>query len=412
VIRPPRLTEAVWPRFCFARPTTGCTDLLASTAGQQQAHATFVQFFPRAAVSQRTRQPSPDGCSLPLARTPQDRRASTLPLTEVYSPTSTPSGEVLHQVLCPRRDLTCGFVPNLPSGNLGTTRFAMATTPTTKKLYQHICQGGCCPPRWSEHPSAEEEVRGLNEKTARVPIIHRLCFQDMTWKTRDFTVQEPAMRSLLLKALAGYQDLDPAAARWCFAPPYKPLLHRWDPLQTACDEVIQGGQPGAEAEAARALKVFLKPILASGLDSLERVRRIGRVAWADAWQVLQPGELAVSTMYGVEIVGRIIASEESTVRNPQTGAIDKAWRVILEFVDWNGECSGYRSTQAHIFLYDGYRPVLSLPVFPLSFHEDGDGLRSRLLVRGRKFEKLRGYNFQQYTGFKVTLGRDPQEKMV
>jgi len=169
------------------------------------------------------------------------------------------------------------------------------------KLYRHDCQYNSCPKRWSkfaDHDSAEE---ALEKSTANDPIIHRYEFRGKKWVTKSFTVQNPAMRALLGDALAKYQDFDLELEDWTFKPPYKPIVHRWDALKGLC-----AGAVGTDAEpAANMLMDFLRPILANSVEALARTKATRKVTIGGVWQIFPPGELVMTTFFGLEAACRV-----------------------------------------------------------------------------------------------------------
>ena len=82
----------------------------------------------------------------------------------------------------------------------------------------------------------------------------------------------------------------------------------------------------------------------------------------------------------------------------------------MEYVDWNGENSGYTTTTLTIWEYEGFRRVTALPVFPISFLADSEKAKLTMIERGRKFERLRGYKFMISNGTKVLLETEKPEQ--
>ncbi|KAF4338669.1 Fidgetin 1 [Fusarium beomiforme] len=265
---------------------------------------------------------------------------------------------------------------------------------TDTKLYKHRCSRGCCPDRWSKFPNHKEDQDNLEETTATDPIIHRHTFSDHEWKTESFTIQSPAMRGLLLTVLNKYQDLDLDLEKWTFRPPFMPLVHRWDRLLSLCD--AEGKAPVSEASTQ--LLEFLTPILAPKVDALVKTRKTGNIMFQDLWQIFAPHEFVMTKFYGVEAVCRVTKYK---LIEPSMAPL--YWEVHLEYVDWNGNCSGYANTMIIIKEFAAYRRVTSLPAYPLSFHSSAPAVRKRMIERGRKFEALRGYHFQICSGSKVLL---------
>ncbi|CZR65814.1 related to TOB3 (member of AAA-ATPase family) [Phialocephala subalpina] len=271
---------------------------------------------------------------------------------------------------------------------------AKTSSPTAvTKLYRHDCEYNCCAARWSEFPSTDDDHESLFKRTAKVSIVHRHVFEEKRWVTKSFTINNPVMRQIITKALSKYQDLDMDLEEWTFKPPYEPLVHRWDQLATLRAEM----KDGAEKEAADELINFLTPITASAVEHLAKTRETKKVTFEYIWQILPPGELAVTKLYGVDAVCRVVKYEKTEIRRVPV------WTIHLEYVDWNGETCGYASTKTTITVFNGYRRVTSLPVYPLSFEGNAPEIREKMVKRGRQFEKYRGYHFLTCSGKKVLI---------
>lgn len=322
-----------------------------------------------------------------------------------------------------------GAVPSWPYRAPGGQFPLLITTPPTTDpahvlpLYRHECRSRCCPPRWSEYALPDAEAAALDARAARAPIILRQTYNSdkMTWVIESFTVQDVSMRQLLSAALEGYQDLDLDSAAWTFTPPYKAIVHRWQRLTDLISEVENsGGECGgsdteetdagearamkegtgagtasidktqAGRETASALRQFLTPIVHPAVGACKEARKTGQVAWDNVWQIFPPGELVLMKIAGVQAVGRVVRQKRV---GKQPGYPDPCQEITLEFVSWNGERCGYADVNRRIYRFEGLRKVVGLAVYPLSFADDPTAVETRMIQRGRKFERLRGFHF-------------------
>jgi hypothetical protein len=60
----------------------------------------------------------------------------------------------------------------------------------------------------------------------------------------------------------------------------------------------------------------------------------------------------------------------------------------------------------------GLSRITSLPLFPLSFAQNPDQLKETMAARGRRFQELRGYQFLNYKGVKLSLDDGPKEPVT
>ncbi|OCL09532.1 P-loop containing nucleoside triphosphate hydrolase protein [Glonium stellatum] len=270
-----------------------------------------------------------------------------------------------------------------------------------RKLYRHDCIYGSCQSRWSEFGVIDEEQEDLTKKIVQIPIVHRHTFDEKHWITSSFTIQSGAIKNLLTKALEKYQDLDMELENWMFEPPYRPIVHRWDRLK----ELQANATDPTSKQAADTLMEFLAPILASSVDALSQTRRTGKVSFEAVWQIFPPGELVMTKFYGVETICRVIKYERQEIN------MVPLWVITTEYLDWTGESCGYATTKTTIRCFQGFRRVTALPVYPLSFNDAAVEIKSKMIERGRKFERLRGYHFLTCSGKKVLLEL-PEERPV
>jgi hypothetical protein len=251
------------------------------------------------------------------------------------------------------------------------------------RLYRHDCRYQCCPSRWSEFPSYQDEEDFLNKRTAEIPILHHHIYDNKKWITESFTIQCPVMKDVLRKTLHKYQDLDMDLENWIFLPPYRALVHRWDDLKEVETQLTEP----AEKESAAALIQFLTPVLTSSIESLSQTRRTGKVSFADVWQIFPPGVLALTTIFGVQTICRVVKYEQKVISKAMF------WFITIEYVDWNGQNCGYTTMTKSIPYFKGFTHVKELPVYALSFDEAPDEKRKQMLERGRRFELFRGYHY-------------------
>lgn len=159
------------------------------------------------------------------------------------------------------------------------------------------------------------------------------------------------MRRHLKVALANYHGFDLELKGWTFQQPFSPIVHRWDRLNALCEET----EDHQSKQALEQLMGFLRPVLAPSIDSLVQTRKTGKVDFENLWQIFPPGELAVTSFFGVEAVTRLLRYELI-----QPCGEPPFWQVDFEYVDWNGERCGYESAKTRIKYFSGLKFVTSL----------------------------------------------------
>jgi hypothetical protein len=271
------------------------------------------------------------------------------------------------------------------------------------KWYHHECDE--CPSRWAEFDNVEDEEADLRARTNGVPIIHRHRFYKKHWITESVTVQNPAMREVLRAALANYQDLDLELVNWTFEPPFMPLVHRWEELKAQYTKQDEG----PARTAAATLLSFLAPIVAPSVLSLAQTRRTGKVSFQNVWQIFPPSSIVKTKFYGVETICRVVKYK----KREKDRCHPEGWVIDMEYVDWNGEKSGWTNTTLTIWDFEGQKRVAGLPVFPLEFSPEADAIKARMIERGRRWAQLRGYHYEIANGTKIQLEtEEPQQRPV
>jgi hypothetical protein len=276
------------------------------------------------------------------------------------------------------------------------------STKLVSNWYHHQCEYNSCQARWSEFAVVDDDEEDLLVRSSLIPIVHRHKYVNKHWVTGSITVQDPAMRKVLAEVLHKYQDLDLELENWTFRPPFMPLVHRWDELKGYHKRT----KDPALKNAASALLAFLTPIVASFVLSLAQTRETGKVTFDNVWQIFPPSSFVQTKFFGVDTICRILKYD----KRDEDRCNPPGWVIDMEYVDWNGETTGYTTTQLTIWQFKGFRRVTGLPVFPTSFLSDVEKTKSAMIVRGRRFEQLRGYHYMISNGTKVLLETEKPEQ--
>ncbi|KAK0627316.1 P-loop containing nucleoside triphosphate hydrolase protein [Immersiella caudata] len=203
---------------------------------------------------------------------------------------------------------------------------------------------------------------------------------------------------LLTNIRAGIQLRGP------FEPPYTPLVHRWDRIlnlnkKLASETSSSAGElDGGDkmAKAASELVEFLAPLLSPSISSIAEARDTKQIAFTDFWQILPPGELAMTESLGEKSICRVAYHEGGK-------SSSATLTVTIKTVVWNGWESGFEELTRTIEPYDGLKDITSFDIYPLSYADDVEEVKTKMIARGRKYEKLRGRHFQNYKGPSYTM---------
>ncbi|KAK0667893.1 P-loop containing nucleoside triphosphate hydrolase protein [Cercophora samala] len=273
-----------------------------------------------------------------------------------------------------------------------------------QKLYEIECCCGRCASRLSKHVDVDQERTALEAEVSNIPIIQRHPGPD-EHVTSSITINCPLMRDILTKALENYyQDPDTLTAEnWTFNASFKPLVHRWkkineihESIQALAGDGHDADEVAARKKASNNLIAFLTPLLESSITTFDETLATGRIRHKNLWQIFPAGELVVTKFFGVETLCRV--SRKHTLSSD-----DSSMWVMCEYVDWNGRTTGMKGTWVTIKYFKGRQKVTGLEVYPLSMAVDPEGTKARMLARGKRWEGLRGYRYQQYKGHKIAF---------
>lgn len=287
-------------------------------------------------------------------------------------------------------------VAPLKKDSLGTTKATSVhyQSDLVSNWYQHGCKHSACKEKWSEFDRLKDDFEDLKLHTAQTPIIHRHVSVDGRWTTQNITIQDPAMRTVLGEVLRDYWFLlDCEFRRWTFEPDFTPFVHRWNVLKQLRD--ANSGNATLQ-NAASGLIAFLEPLISESLVSLAQATKTGLIAFKDLPLIFEPGALVQTDFFDAKVICRVVSC------NKALGCVD-LWTIDVEFIDWNGEITGYDSATINIDGYHGQYRVTSLPIFPISFLADPEAAKAEAIERGRKFEALRGYHVKSCNGTKLVL---------
>jgi len=205
----------------------------------------------------------------------------------------------------------------------------------------------------------------------------------------SIVIQSPLLKRALQKVLKDYPGVSPELDEVEFEAPFEPLFHRWD-------ELLEAGRNETSTETRKHIKVLqdiLEPEFEKSRNTLRECRLHGVIKFDSLWVIFKPGDLIYGTVDGRETVMKL---REAEYVQTLVGGLN--FELQCENVDFDGSHFGYGSGDIQIEKFRGTANTKDLPAMPLDLVSDKLSVKERLIARGRKFEKLRGYNFKSYKG--------------
>ena len=86
-------------------------------------------------------------------------------------------------------------------------------------------------------------------------------------------------------------------------------------------------------------------------------------------------------------------------------------KVVCDIIHDDGQQFGFARRVLEIDEYSGTRPIASLPVYPLQYHDDNYGVYSRAVELGKRLVQLPTHSFREISG-RASRRVDPRETDV
>ncbi|KAL1858034.1 hypothetical protein Daus18300_010146 [Diaporthe australafricana] len=296
-----------------------------------------------------------------------------------------------------------------PIGNstrIMTGTEAMNSADELRLYLVDICSPFCpktcpsCKPRWSDLTAETEQARIAALENAN-GIINRISPKAGD-KTVQIDVQSTHMKNVLTSVFDGYPGFYPSLmskdSAWIFRDPFSIFVGRWSQL-------LEYGERATVLDTYQAWVTLidtLTPVVQPTLDAIERIRDTGLISWDDLSLIFPPGKLIIVEQPGA--VRSVVRVKEGT--NVGDGALGTRAHVLkYEYIDWDGETCGLRTSALNILLYAGHKRVgmTELGTMPLEFCPNLEELATELIARGRRWASLMGIGYKQFGGKKVPL---------
>ncbi|KAG0156595.1 hypothetical protein PDIDSM_3776 [Penicillium digitatum] len=155
----------------------------------------------------------------------------------------------------------------------------------------------------------------------------------------------------------------------------------------------------AAAVKAAHLKVLIKYLDTDYADTkktLYPLLEANTITFDLLWALYKPNTIAFTPTYGSTDEPRAFkieyAIKESSFMKGQWYSVDG------RYLEYDGKDYGFGTMSAEVDAFKGARKITSLACYPLKYHRDAEGLRARLIERGKRFVSLRGMNYRFHKG--------------
>lgn len=153
-------------------------------------------------------------------------------------------------------------------------------------------------------------------------------------------------------------------------------------------------------ESQRAiLKVLVKYIDTDYADikkTLYPLVAAGNITFDLIWALWAPGEIAITSTYGVWDEPRCFKVDYANKYNSLSRG--EYYNIEGRYLEYDGKGFGYGEFEAEIDSFKGPRKINSLAAYPLKYHRDEAAIRKHIIARGKRFVETEGMNYKFHKG--------------
>ncbi|KAJ2992830.1 hypothetical protein NUW58_g2038 [Xylaria curta] len=245
---------------------------------------------------------------------------------------------------------------------------------------------------WTAEPPDDlgEAAEGEeSEKYALLVRNKRSSDPRRTLEVDSIVIQSPLLKSVLHHVLKDYPGVTTTLSRLIFSAPFKPFVHRRQQLLAALNDEHDDETKNHMRLLHDVLHRELKDVIAATEDYAKNKV----VTYEHIWTLFQPGCIVYASRFGRSVAVRLVDGQ--FINHQRMGP---CFQLKCDRVDWDGSRFGYDVSPHFITPFEGTTPIVELECFPLSYHPEKEGIKEKLIDRGRRFEMLAGYHYKAYRG--------------
>ena len=151
---------------------------------------------------------------------------------------------------------------------------------------------------------------------------------------------------------------------------------------------------------------YVDEYLGNTMKDVEQMVSQHEISFDAVWALFFPNSLVYShhTNTDQDTVLIVRRSGYDTRRGEDTRYL----KVVCDIIHDDGEEFGFARRNLEIDEYRGTRPIANLPVYPLKYHDDTDGIYSRAVELGKRLVQLPTHSFREI-GDRVSCRVDRRE---
>jgi hypothetical protein len=218
------------------------------------------------------------------------------------------------------------------------------------------------------------------------------------YKVHSIEIHSAPLRALLVDVFSGYDSLLRGFKHLTFLAPFRPFFWRWNQFERAIKEQEDESLLKSLKTLRRIVKSELGNVFTSNKEMLEH-----KVVFSNlVWTLFKPGDLVYSKLDGNDQFFRLQYIETH-------GGLTS---LHCQYIDYNGHDFGVVSRLVEIGSFLGTRKITDLEVIPASFLDDFEGMKKRMIQRGRRFQELTGINYKSYRPYNSSVHQTSIKEQV
>lgn len=175
-----------------------------------------------------------------------------------------------------------------------------------------------------------------------------------------------------------------------FNTPFKPLYFCYDKimaLQRKCEEdtILK--------QHLNLLVQVMNEMFGGFMNQLKHLNSSGLISYKLAWTYFPRNSIVFCGTEDCERLCRVV----DTQYQPKPARMD----ILAEELRFDGESFVWKPITLEVPCFGGNLPVTALPSYPLTFHEDQEGVKARLIARGKKVLNYQELTHCEYAGIGI-----------
>lgn len=212
-------------------------------------------------------------------------------------------------------------------------------------------------------------------------------------------INSPSLKKMLKEVINNYPGQSFLTKDITIDQPYHCLYHY---RQEFIDKLQNASQDSELAAHLPILLTFLNDEFKETIADTTNLSEQGLTSYDHMWTLFRPGIKIFTRLRGQPRVFKL-NSYQYVWGNCNYLSLD------ADFIDYDGDDFGTRTTKLSIPQFKGTAPVTALNAFPLARHHDALNISRTLIARGKKWESInsKGQSFMEYKGIALNTSCPP-----